>query len=397
MVEVAILALTVMFILVPPHSAGADFRNFYAPGWLFRHGQSPYSMRIESYAFYHWTNPPTGQIPNAFPFLPWVALLAAPFTYIPDAVAFVIWDFLSLTVITGASLYWLRTLGWSWRPAVAGSLLVGVSTVACYVYVLGQLPGLAFGLFVAALGLAYRGRYVLSGVAVMMVALLYYQLYWPAAILLPIYAGSWGKRATSRVLIGEGAAALLLTTTPLLANSGLMRDWLFSVIAFAGKDVGTNSMIGVVGLLGFLGPRVTNSAPLVHVSVVASAAIGLAGIGYVLRRTWALPREAQIVWGLGLIVVIWATTSPYGHIQDLMLGFPLCLAMVGRNWSGLRDWLAWAGLLSLTVVPMLTIFTTSYMFVEPNSVPLGMLGLSLAGLIGLRRFLAPSGAVILGR
>ncbi|MHB8332593.1 MAG: glycosyltransferase 87 family protein, partial [Candidatus Dormibacteria bacterium] len=155
------------------HAAGTDFRNLWVGGWLVRHRLSPYSVHLEDHVFYQLSAPSPGQRPSGpLPYLPWVTMLFAPLSYLSTTAALWIWDAVSLAAVGALTWVWARTLGWDRTPATIAAVAAATSTIACYVYLLGQLPGVSLALFLAALSLAYRGHHFWSGAAAMAATLI---------------------------------------------------------------------------------------------------------------------------------------------------------------------------------------------------------------------------------
>lgn len=373
------LGITVI-VMTSTHLAGTDFRNLWVGGWLLRHHLSPYSVSLGNSLFYRLSDPGPGQVPTGpLPYLPWVIVLFAPLSFLPAPAALWIWDALSFVAAFSLTCIWARTLGWTWSRGVAAGIGAATSTIACYVYLLGQVPCVSLALLIAALTLAYREHYFGSGVAAAAASLIYYQLYWPVAALLVIYAGYRGGARLCQVALGEAAGGLALVLLPLAVQPALLGEWIRAVFLFEHQELTAYGMIGAVGLLGYLGPRDATSVMLVHAAVGASAILGLAGFGYLVWQarsaTWAI----QVAVLLPLSLVAWATFSPYGHIQDLMLGIPLCMAMMGPSGTAITGWPGLAGLSCLTVVPVLPVFFGGSLFFKPSPLPFALLGLSLTG------------------
>ena len=380
-----VLGMT-FIIMTSTHSSGGDFRNLWVGGWLLGRHLNPYSVSLGNRVFYRLTSPGAHQYPTGpLPYLPWVILLFAPLSYLPAATALWIWDALSFVAALALTCVWARTLGWTWLQAVAAGIAAATSTIACCVYALGQVPCVSLALLLAALTLAYRGHYFGSGAAAMAASLVYYQLYWPVAVLLVAFAAHRGRHTLRQVAMGETAGLVALILLPWAARPALLGEWFGAVVVFGHQELSGYGMIGAVGLLSYLGPGYADSPVAVHAAVVTSAILGLAGFAYLAWRGRDVAWDSQIAVLLPLAIVAWATFSPYGHIQDLMLGIPLCMAMVGQRGPASVGWPALAGVLSLTVVPVLTGVASGNFFLGTSPLPLALLGLSVTGVLYWRK------------
>ena len=382
-----------VIVMTSTHLSGGDFRNLWVGGWLLGHHLNPYSVRLGNRVFYRLSSPGARQDPTGpLPYLPWVIVLFAPLSYLPAATALWIWDALSFVAALALTCVWARTLGWTWIQAVAAGLAASTSTIACCVYILGQVPCVSFALLLAALALAYRGHYFGSGVAAMAASLVYYQLYWPVAVLLVAFAAHRGRHTLVQVAMGETVGLGALILLPWAARPALLGEWFGAVVVFGHHELSGYGMIGAVGLLSYLGPGYANSLTAIHTAVVTSALLGLAGLGYLAWRGRNVAWDSQIAVLLPLSIVAWATFSPYGHIQDLMLGVPLCMAMMGQRGPAVLGWPGLAGVWCLTVVPVLTGVMSGNFFLETSPLPLALLGLSVAGVLYWRKLQVGVGA-----
>lgn len=386
---IGVAVLTFKFMLVPPYPAGGDFRVFYSAGWMLRHGMNPYNSRALLVAMNHGTSRYNHAALMPFPYLPWFGLLMTPFSLLPFRVAYGVWDSLSFAVTVVAIALWAIKLNWKhpWLVGLAASL----STIAFANYCLGQASTFVVALLVATLLAAGAGRLGWAGAFAMIGALLKPQDLWLIVPLLWLVPWPLSMASLRRVVSGEAIAFVGLVGAPLLFNISWLSGWFNVVTHFGARLYLQPDLVGLPGLLRFAPSSWRLTSGLSDPVVVLLVLMGCMGI-LMLVRWWLahsplphLPSDHAVAWFLLLPLGIWMLVTPYGHLQDVVVIFPLVMLAMGNLRKSLQRPLGWVLLGGVLVIPVLTTFTSGYMFTTESTAPLGILVVVAAACLILRR------------
>lgn len=296
---------------------GYDFTIFLAAGASVLHGLSPYAhANLHATGFLH-----ARAHGLLFPYLPWVAFLFAPLSFLGAVPALSVWDVILATLIFGVIFAWARELSIG-KPWLAG-LMAGLSATAVHNYGLGQLSILCLAFVVASLLAARKGNLPLAGALAVLAELLKPQdaIVVPALVLLLALQ----NRELRKTLLAEAVAALALLGLPLLTQPSLLANWLSFELAFAKiPNAGGAAGIGLSSVAGWFGHADTPSVKLVLVAAAIVAAVGFAVLRATKNDTWA----ARSSWVILAPLTVWLLLTPYANEQDVVLVIPMLLLLV---------------------------------------------------------------------
>jgi hypothetical protein len=315
-----------------------------------------------------------------FAYLPVIAWLLIPFTSLSFWAAFA--TFAALSLVLTVAFMWLlaRRLGWSapWLPALTSPLL----WVSVWGLLLGQFDGILLAGMIGSILLRLRGRTLASG-AVLAAVWLKPQLLLPAVPLLAL--SCWpDRRRLLHVLGGFGIVSVALLLLEQVATPGLLMPWWRYLHEFA-ADV-PNAQFGLAGLTGLVSdlPRSWHSSD----AVTGVFALLAAGTGTLLAAAVALRfahRRAHstasddegVVLAVMLPLAIWLLVTPYSHLNDVVLLFPLLMVIAGRDGARLSHWTGWALLAFFAMAPYAMVYS-GFRF---NPLPVVVLAVAVAGFV----------------
>jgi hypothetical protein len=306
------------------------------------------------------------------------AWLLIPFTALSFWAGFATFVALSLG-LTVASIWLLaRRLGWRspWLLALPAPLL----WVSTWGFLLGQFDAILLTALIVSILFRLQGRTLAPG-AVLAVVWLKPQLLLPAVPLLAL--SYWpDRRRLLGVLAGFGIVSGALLLLELVATPGLLLPWWQYLHEFA-ADV-PNSQFGLAGVTGLVSdlPRSWHLSNAVTgaIALVAAGIGTLAAVGVALRFAHSRSRsdtsgEEGVVLVVMLPLAIWLLVTPYSHLNDLVLLFPLLVVIIGRDGARLRHWQAWALLAFFAAAPYVMVYS-GFRF---NSLPFVVLAVALFG------------------
>jgi alpha-1,2-mannosyltransferase len=321
----------------------ADFTAFYVGGTLLRegHGAGIYDRSLQTGIHTSLIAPQQGvNLPFINP--PAAALVVAPLTLLPLAVAYRVWEAIQLLMLITAVLIAARYAPWPKRlrrgPTVAAAALAslaGTGTLA--LGLLGQWDGLsALGLAVA-YALWRRDRRLLGGgvlAGCMLLAKPHLALGLAAMVL------AWRDR---RVLAGTASAVVALGIASLAAvgPAGIA-----GFIGSAGDNAGAVPLASMQGFTGLTGSWLGDGAA----ATLIAAAFGAAALACCVAVGRRLSRDRRALEPcLALATVLSLLASPHLLVHDLVVLAPMVVAMLA--WAAQRDQAAaWPGLCGRAVL-----------------------------------------------
>ncbi len=389
-------------LLFPLIRAGAplravDFHIFYAAGWAVAHGLDPYSGGPLARAAIAASGAGLAHPFGAFPYLPWVGWVVAPWSLLPYAIALPIWIAMSIALVGGAAWAWLRALPrqGSWPVA----LLIAVSPVALLGYQVGQLDAVLVALVVGVLLAAGGERWIAAGLLSAAAALLKPQVVLPLVPLLLLFAAR-ERGPVRRVLMGQLVSLAVLVGVPALLQPGRLAAWSLALMTFShGVAQPQASLVGFAAVLRLFVGSGRIAFGIGSIPTLLLMAVGTGVLAWLL----GMPRDdgwrrvsltERAGWELLLPLAIWVLVSPYVHPYDTLVLMPLVLLALGthrREPLRPRDWLL---AFAVTVLPVA--FLVSSDALAGTAGPLSTLAvlLLLVFAVERRRRLGPQLAVL---
>jgi len=270
-----------------------DWQNYQLAAANLRAGESPY-QGVEFFA------------------PPWIALLLIPFGLLPIAYSSGVWLLISLGAVFSATLVWTRFASFPTAPRsrVLLSALTAASPVALYVYVTGQITGLAeLALIALAMLAASSGRrqiLVVTALASLLVTAKPHIVGLPLGLIVleAVRSRQW------KVPIVFGATIAIAAVVTWLLRPAWPGEWLFALQ--------TGEFLGGPGLAagGYFGLR---EAGVPEILLWLPAGYALL---YWMRKGLTPPALALGIAG-GLMAV------PYLRIYDHLILWPAAMAASG--------------------------------------------------------------------
>ncbi len=364
-VSIALLLVVSLRIARYPTGAAPDFRIFLAAGHALLAGRDPYVPTTLG----RLLNPhPAGGGPPPgirFPYLPWVAYVMAGIATLPTGVAVTLWELGSVAIVAATGWLLARKLdvphaGW----AAAALATSGIATAD---YALGETDAILLALTCLTVVAVLQGQPLAAASAATAAALLKPQV----AIMLPvcvILAFTVHPRETTRAITGVVGTAALLAGLPALARPNLTSSWLHLAISFSSSVSRTQvGLGGIDGLFRFLptpAEQLAASGPFV--ALVAGFGIVLCiGSGVLIRKSkWFAEDGHQIAraWVVALPTSIWLMATPYSHLNDLIVAYPLGLLIVGPRPATASRPAVWAAILTILLGPAVFALATGSVF-----------------------------------
>jgi alpha-1,2-mannosyltransferase len=294
---------------------GNDFVQFYVAGGLVRHGQ--FEALVDPVAFAQAQAPYMPAAGIAFPpvYGPHVAVLFAPFAFLPYLDAYALWAALSLLCV-GWVVNVCRprsSLGGRWPWATVA--ITAAYPPLAYLLLSGQISALGVAALGAAVVALDRKSLLAAGAAV---GLLGYK----ASLLVPAVAVC--------LLAGEtfmAAAAIIVATLPLalllpIAGSSVVQGFLDNTIAYANSPgLLMKHQYLMASLRTFFLPILPPLAAKIAYGITGAAAVGCAA--------WGWRRTSNPVLRVGLLAIATVLAAPHLYLYDLVLLVPAFVASAG--------------------------------------------------------------------
>lgn len=371
-----------LFRLIPQSLyLGGDFRVFYSAALLARHGISPYGGHALLLTEQHVRYLAAAQhgLRSNFTYLPIVAWVLIPLTYLPFWTGYVIFSVVSAAAAATGVYALARTLNWSapWAAAMC-SLVVWCSL---WTLVVGQWDSLILAAVAGVLVLRVRSANFAAGL-LLTVTWVKPQLLLPLAPLVALTL--WPhRREILRLLGGLGTGTAVGLVVQVLVSRTELFAWWSSLQHFArGIPADQGSLAGIEGLIGYapaawhLTDAVTGF-PDVEIIAFTVVAVGVVAVRIVMKNRPFQPHESEaLMLALTLPLGLWLAGTPYDHINDLTLLIPLAMVIVGPDALRLGKPLYLVGLVAF----QLSTYVEALVGFRVNLAPWGVLAVCVCGL-----------------
>ena len=377
-VTVATLWLSEPIVQMVRRNTGHDFMLIYAAANALRHLQNPYDpavltkFALNAGMVHQFLLDVHGRFNQPYVYPPLFAWLAIPFTFASPALARLEWR------IVEAVIMFVGTLGllslWTTEKATAFlrlrhqrillALIITIAPASIYAMYWGNPVVLVYGAMAGWIWAMTRHRPamdVLAG-AFMSVVVLKPQLALPLAMsalfLLTSGPAQWERR--KRVFLSFLATCGVLLVLDLITTGpALLLDWPRSILflsQFTLQEGDIPSLTGIVqGEIALL-PHVFQQVIIYGTEL--GGIIAAIGIYRRQKRYWA-PSTVLAVMTAAIFV-----TTPYGHANDIILLFPVAIALISALYARLRNRLQVAGASDIaSVVKVIQPFVLALEFV----------------------------------
>lgn len=380
--SIGLLLVVSLRILQNPTGAAPDFRIFLAAGHALLTGRDPYVPRILG----PLVNPrPVGAGPPPwpkFPYLPWVAYVMAAFATLPTGVAVTLWELGSVAIVAETGWLLARQLDVPHPGWAAASL--ATSGIATADYALGQTDAALLGLTCLTVVAVLRDRPLAAASMATVAALLKPQV----AITLPlcvILAFTVHRRDTSRAVTAALGTAALLVGLPTLARPNLIYSWAHLALSFSSSvsrtQVGLGGIDGLVRFLPTSAETLGDSTPFVALVAALGLVLCLGSAILIRKSKWFVGdgRLTAPAWLIALPTSIWLMATPYSHLNDLIVAYPLGLLIVGPRPASASRPTVWVAILIVLLGPAIFALVTGSLFHFKSLAGLWLLPLIIAG------------------
>ena len=245
-IATALLATIALTLLGWPASdyRHSDFFQFWAGSRLLFEGSDPYDRVQWARIYAREASGPLAMLAltgrSAYP--PWSMIVLLPLGALPFAAAAATWLIAQVTLVLWALLALARSAGCARRELV---LLLGIAAAFQPLWLIvggGNITGFMFAAFVVALLATLRGRPIVAGVALALLAVK------PHLFLLAVPAlfAVAPPPARPRIAIAGSIALALLVAVTLPFGSSLFGEWLASA-ADLQRTTGSNATVWTIG------------------------------------------------------------------------------------------------------------------------------------------------------